>query len=58
MPKDKLFDSLDKNKSLALPGSNVPIYIDLIFLLIVQAFSNHVNANPETLRELFVDFEG
>ena len=24
----------------------------------MQAFSNHVNANPEKLRKLIVDFEG
>ena len=74
LPEDKLCDSLDKNKSLAFPGSNVPILCgfytahckhypirikpDDIWLLILQAFSNHVNANPEKLRELFVDFEG
>ena len=74
LPEDKLCDSLDKNKALAFPGSNVPILYGLytahckhypirikpddIWLLIVQAFSNHVNANPEELRELFVDFEG
>ena len=74
MPEDKLCDSLDKNKALAFPGSNVPILYGLytahckhypirikpddIWLLIVQAFSNHVNANPEELRELFVDFAG
>ena len=74
LPEDKLCDSLDENKKLAFPCSNVPILYgfytahckhypirikpDDIWLLILQAFSNHVNANPEKLRELFVDFEG
>lgn len=31
---------------------------DDIWLLIVQAFSNHVNANSEKLRNMFVDFNG
>ena len=29
-----------------------------IWLLIVQAFSNHVNVNFEELRNYFVDFQG
>ena len=31
---------------------------DDIWLLIVQAFSNHVNVNYKELRNYFVDFEG
>ena len=40
--------------------NHYPIRIkpDDIWLLIVQAFSNHVNANSETLRSYFVDFDG
>ena len=74
LPKDRLGCSLDKDKNLAFPRANVPILYgfytahcnhypirikpDDIWLLIVQAFSYHVNANSEALRELFVDFEG
>ena len=74
LPEDKLGASLDKNKNLAFPGGNVPILCgfytahcnhfpirirpDDIWLLIVQSFSNHVNANSELLREHFVNFEG
>ena len=66
--------SLDKNKDLAYLGSNVPllegffishcnhypirIKPDDVWLLIVQAFSHHVNANSEELRHYFVNFEG
>ena len=73
MPKDRLGCSLAKNKTLAFPCSNVPLLYgfytahcnhypisikpDDIWLLIVQAFSNHVNANSEELRELFVNFK-
>ena len=40
--------------------NHYPIRIkpDDIWLLIVQAFSNHVNANAEELRNLFVNFDG
>ena len=40
--------------------NHCPIRIkpDDIWLLIVQAFSNHVNANSEELRQYFVDFDG
>ena len=31
---------------------------DDIWLLIVQAFSNHVNANAEELKKFFVNFDG
>ena len=73
LPKDKLGDSLDKNNKLAFLGLNVPILYgfysahcnhypirikpDDIWLLIVQAFSNRVNANPDELKEYFVNFE-
>ena len=73
LPEDTIGDSLDKNNKLAFLGLNVPILYgfytahcnhypirikpDDIWLLIVQAFSNHVNANPEELREYFVNFE-
>ena len=72
--KDVLDHSLNPNQSLAYMYSNVPllngfytahtnhypirIKPDDIWLLIVQAFSNHVNANSEELRNLFVNFDG
>ena len=72
--KDTLSHSLDINKELAYINSNVPVLNgfyhahinhrslrikpDDIWLLIVQAFSNHVNANAEKLRNKFVNFEG
>ena len=74
IPKDALGHSLDINKDLAFIRSNVPllngfytahihhypirIKPDDIWLLIVQAFSNHVNANSEELRHYFVNFDG
>ena len=74
LPNDILGDSLNKNISLAFPRAKVPILCgfytahcmhfplrlkpDDIWLLIVQAFSNHVNANSELLRGHFVNFEG
>jgi len=74
LPEKTLAHSLDKNKDLAYLGSNVPllngfytsycnhypirIKPDDIWLLIVQAFSHHVNANSEKLRNYFVNFEG
>jgi len=74
LEKGVLDHSLDKNQSLAYINSNVPllngfytahtnhypirIKPDDIWLLIVQAFSNHVNANSEELRKYFVDFDG
>ena len=66
--------SFDKNQNLAFLDENVPVLNgfyaahmnhlpirikpDDIWLLIVQAFSNHVNANAEELRNYFVDFDG
>ena len=74
IPSDVLDHSLDVNKILAYIDSNVPVLNgfytahnnhypirikpDDIWLLIVQAFSNHVNVNSEELRHLFVDFDG
>ena len=74
IPKDVLYHSLDENQDLAFLGRNAPVlngfYIahinhypirikpDDIWLLIVQAFSNHVNANSEELRQYFVNFKG
>eukprot|EP00833_Pecoramyces_ruminatium_P005573 jgi/Orpsp1_1/1179605/evm.model.c7180000070040.1 len=75
MKKDKeIFQSIDKERSLAYCMSNVPVLNgfytahtnhypirikpDDIWLLIVQAFSNHVNSNAEELRNLFVNFNG
>ena len=71
---DALGYSLDINKNLAFLQGNVPllngfftahmkhypirIKPDDIWLLIVQAFSHHVNANSEELRDYFVNFEG
>ena len=72
--EDILAHSLNPNQSLKYMNSNVPllngfytahtnhypirIKPDDIWLLIVQAFSNHVNANSEELRNLFVNFDG
>ena len=72
--KETLGHSFDKNQKLAylcykvptLSGffsaycNHYPIRIkpDDIWLLIVQCFSHHVNANSEELRKYFVDFEG
>ena len=72
--KDILCHSLNEKQELAYMDSNVPLLIgfytahtnhypirirpDDIWLLIVQAFSNHVNANSEELRNYFVNFEG
>ena len=72
--KEDLGHSFDINQNLAFLGKNVPVlngfYIahinhypirikpDDIWLLIVQAFSNHVNANSESLRTYFVNFDG
>ncbi len=65
--------SLDPNKELAFLSSKVPILYgfytaytnhypirikpDDIWLLIVQAFSHHVDTNSEILREHFVNFD-
>ena len=72
--KDTLAHSLNINQELAGIYSNVPVLKgfytahtnhyplritpDDIWLLIVQAFSNHVNVNYKELRNYFVDFEG
>ena len=72
--KDVLGHSLNPEQSLAYIDSNVPllngfytahtnhypirIKPDDIWLLIVQAFSNHVNSNSEKLRHYFVNFDG
>ena len=72
--KDVLDHSLNPEQNLAYIHSNVPVLNgfytahtnhypirlkpDDIWLLIVQAFSNHVNANSEKLRKYFVDFDG
>ena len=72
--KNTLGFSFNENDSLAFINSKVPVlngfYLahsnhypirikpDHIWLLIVQAFSNHVNANAEELRNLFVNFSG
>ena len=74
LPKDILDHSLNKDQNLAYLESNVPVLNgfytahtnhypirikpDDIWLLIVQAFSNHVNANSERLRHYFVNFDG
>ena len=71
---DTLAHSFDINQELAGIYSNVPVLEgfytahtnhyplritpDDIWLLIVQAFSNHVNANYQELRKYFVDFNG
>ena len=72
--RDVLGHSLNPEQSLAYIDTNVPllngfytahtnhypirIKPDDIWLLIVQAFSNHVNANAEKLRHYFVNFDG
>ena len=72
--KETIAYSFDIKKQLGFINSNVPllngfysahinhypiiIKPDDIWLLIVQAFSNHVNINSEELRHLFVDFDG
>ena len=72
--ENTLGHSFDKNQKLAylcykvptLSGlfsaycNHYPIRIkpDDIWLLIVQCFSHHVNANSDKLRKYFVDFEG
>ena len=74
LPKDTLDHSLNPEQILAYIDSNVPllngfytahtnhypirIKPDDIWLLIVQAFSNYINANSERLRHYFVDFDG
>jgi hypothetical protein len=74
VPEDALETSFDKNKELAFIHENVPmlngfytahcnhypirIKPDDIWILIVQAFSHHVNINSESLRSMFVDFSG
>lgn len=71
---DILGFSFDEKEELAYINSKTPIlngfYLahsnhypirikpDHIWLLIIQAFSNHVNANAEYLRRLFVNFDG
>ena len=73
LPKDILSYSFNQNQCLAFPMAKVPtlcgFYIahckhfplrlkpDDIWLLIVQAFSNHVNKNSDALRQHFVNFE-
>ena len=72
--KDTLGTSLNINRELAYINSKVPVLNgfyeahknhlpirikpDDIWLLIVQAFSNHVNYNSEKLRNMFVNFDG
>ena len=74
IPKNVLSYSFDKNKSLAFIRKNIPVLNgfytahtnhypirikpDDIWLLIVQAFSHHVNINSEELRKMFVNFDG
>ena len=74
IPKDALAYSFDKKEKLASIYSNTPILDgfytahtnhypirikpDDIWLLIVQSFSNHVNNNSESLRHMFVNFNG
>ena len=74
LPDKCLSHSFNKNQQLGNLYSNVPVLCgfyeahnnhypirikpDDIWLLIVQAFSNHVNVNSEELRSMFVNFEG
>jgi len=72
--EDTIGYSFDKNRNLVFINRNVPllkgffqahinhypirIRPDDIWLLIVQGFSNHVNANSKELRNYFVNFDG
>ena len=74
IPKDVLSCSFDKNRELPYIRENVPVLNgfytayanhypirikpDDIWLLIVQAFSHHVNINSEELKSMFVNFDG
>ena len=74
IPKDALAYSFNETDELALIRNGVPllngfykahsnhypirIKPDDIWLLIVQAFSHHVNFNSEELRNMFVNFSG
>ena len=74
IPKGVLAYSFDKKEELAFIKRNVPVLNgfytahtnhypirikpDDIWLLIVQAFSHHVNTNSEELRNMFVNFSG
>jgi hypothetical protein len=74
VPENALSFSFDKDKELGFISDNVPILEgfytahtnhypirikpDDIWLLIVQAFSHHVNINSESLRNMFVNFSG
>ncbi len=74
LTKNILAHSLNINDKISFINSKTPIlngfYIahtnhfpirikpDDIWLLILQSFSNHVNANSEKLRNMFVDFDG
>ena len=74
IPNDALSFSFDKDKKLGFTSENFPflegfytahtnhnpirIKPDDIWLLIVQAFSHHVNINSESLRNMFVNFSG
>ena len=74
LPKDVFAYSFEKEKQLANINENVPVLNgfytahtnhypirikpDDIWLLIVQAFSHHVNINSEELRHMFVNFDG
>ena len=74
IPKDALAYSFNETDELALIRNGVPllngfykahsnhypirIKPDDIWLLIVQAFSHHVNFNSEKLRNMFVNFSG
>ena len=74
IPKGVLAYSFDKNEELGFIKYNVPVLNgfytahtnhypirikpDDIWLLIVQAFSHHVNNNSEELRNMFVNFDG
>jgi len=74
LPEKFLAHSFNENQQLGYLYSNVPVLCgfyeahnnhypirikpDDIWLLIVQGFCNHVNANSEELRSMFVNFEG
>ena len=69
-----MFSSLKPNQKIILEYEKHPVFDgfvsaykdhrpitispDIIWLLIIQAFSNHVSANPEKYRKMFVNFNG
>ena len=71
---DVLFTSLKPNQKIILKHEKHPVFDgfvsaykehrpitispDIFWLLILQAFSNHISSNPEKYREMFINFIG